>query len=99
MALYPEIKSITKAEIALLPLQAYEGAIQCIHTAAEAEQAAARLLQQDILGFDTETRPSFRKGEVYPPALLQLASEHEISTLSDSTMWSHTFPAQITQCT
>ena len=78
MALYPEIKSITKAEIALLPLQAYEGAIQCICSAAEAEQAAARLLQQDILGFDTETRPSFRKGEVYPPALLQLASEHEI---------------------
>ena len=78
MALYPEITSITKAEIALLPLQAYEGAIQCICSAAEAEQAAARLLQQDILGFDTETRPSFRKGEVYPPALLQLASEHEI---------------------
>ena len=61
-----------------MPLQAYQGAIQCIHTAAEAEQAATRLLQQDVLGFDTETRPSFRKGEVYPPALLQLASEHEI---------------------
>ena len=73
-----EITSITKAEIAQLPLQAYQGAIQCIHTAAEAEQAATRLLQQDVLGFDTETRPSFRKGEVYPPALLQLASEHEI---------------------
>ena len=31
------------------------------YSATEAEQAAARLLQQDILGFDTETRPSFRK--------------------------------------
>jgi hypothetical protein len=27
-----------------------------------------------VLGFDTETRPSYRKGEVYPPALVQLST-------------------------
>lgn len=30
-----------------------------------------------ILGFDTETRPAFKKGEVYPVALLQLATNDE----------------------
>lgn len=35
---------------------------------------ALRLLRGEaVLGFDTETRPSFRRGEVYPPALVQLA--------------------------
>lgn len=36
---------------------------------------AMRIGEPKILGFDTETRPSFRKGEVYKAALLQLATE------------------------
>jgi ribonuclease D len=40
---------------------------------------AVRLLEQEsILGFDTETRPAYRKGESYPPALLQLAGANEV---------------------
>ena len=31
-------------------------------------------LKETHLGFDTETRPSFKKGEYYPPALIQLAT-------------------------
>ena len=27
-----------------------------------------------MLGFDTETRPSFKKGKVYPTSLIQLST-------------------------
>jgi ribonuclease D len=33
------------------------------------------ILKEKILGFDTETRACFKKGESYPPSLVQLAGE------------------------
>ena len=36
--------------------------------------AAQHLLSEKILGFDTETRPAFKKGESYLPSLIQLAA-------------------------
>ncbi|MBQ7617832.1 MAG: 3'-5' exonuclease domain-containing protein 2, partial [Desulfovibrio sp.] len=39
------------------------------------EQARADLSKAGIIGFDTETKPTFRKGRVNKPALVQLASE------------------------
>ncbi len=87
MSLFPEKKSISKAEINELPIQAYEDDIVCCSTPDEAEEAAQKLLKETLLGFDTETRPTFKKGEHYPPALLQLAGEN------------HVFLFQIQQCT
>tara|TARA_B100002019_G_C21180769_1_gene553547 strand:- start:403 stop:1014 length:612 start_codon:yes stop_codon:yes gene_type:complete len=78
MNLFPEKKSISKAEINELTIQAYEGDILCCSTPIAAEEAAQELLKESILGFDTETRPTFRKGEYYPPALLQLAGENYV---------------------
>jgi len=40
--------------------------------------AADALRRESLLGFDTETRPSFRKGQSYPTSLLQLAGRHEV---------------------
>lgn len=37
-------------------------------------QAVEELKVENHLGFDTETRPTFKKGDYYPPALIQLAS-------------------------
>ena len=42
------------------------------------EAAAADLANESHLGFDTETRPSFKKGDYYPPALIQLATERRV---------------------
>jgi len=42
----------------------------------QVEQAVRQLEQEEVLGFDTETRPTFRVGESYPPAVLQLVGEH-----------------------
>lgn len=78
MSVFPEKKHITKAEINVLPPRQYEGSIRLCRTPAEAETAAESLLTQRLLGFDTETRPSFRRGEKYDPSLLQLAADSTV---------------------
>jgi ribonuclease D len=78
MSIYPEKRHITKHEINQLPMQQYEGPIHLCRTPDEAEKAAAKLKKETLLGFDTETRPAFRKGESYDPSLLQLATDTEV---------------------
>jgi len=78
MSGFTEKRHITKAEINELPMQQYEGPIHLCTTVEEAEGAAKKLLKEKLLGFDTETRPAFRKGESYDPSLLQLATESEV---------------------
>lgn len=63
-----------KGEISHLPSVNFTGRIVVVISAAEAEKAVDYLLSQDILGVDTETRPSFRKGENYQVSLLQVSS-------------------------
>lgn len=58
-----------------MPVVSFEGKIVTVDTVEEAEKAAAYLSQFSVLGFDTETRPSFRKGENYKVCLLQLSTE------------------------
>jgi ribonuclease D len=74
--LAPEKRKISKAEINELPLIAWEGEIQILESVEDMTAAAAVLSNESHLGFDTETRPSFKKGDYYPPALIQLATEH-----------------------
>jgi ribonuclease D len=69
-------KSITKEEINQLPMLYYEGKIEIIETKAAALEAIKKLSNEKLLGFDTETRPSFHKGESYQVALVQLATEN-----------------------
>lgn len=53
----------------------FPGKIHLIKTDAELAAVSDVLLEAKELGFDTETRPSFKKGETYRVALLQLATE------------------------
>ena len=71
-----EKRKISKAEINDLPLIAWEGEIQILESIEKMEAVAATLANESHLGFDTETRPSFKKGDYYPPALIQLATKH-----------------------
>ena len=50
------------------------GRIIVILTPGETEKAVRYLLTQDILGFDTETRPSFKRGHQYKVSLLQVST-------------------------
>ncbi|MEM8549230.1 MAG: 3'-5' exonuclease [Verrucomicrobiota bacterium] len=72
--------SITKAEINDLPLFRYEGDIHVVRTMEEARQVVSTLVQQPVLGFDTESRPAFKKGEHYLPSLVQFA-DHQATYL------------------
>jgi ribonuclease D len=56
-----------------MPSGRWEGEVLVVRREEDIEPALARLGGKPVLGFDTETRPSFRRGVAYPPALLQLA--------------------------
>lgn len=58
-----------------LPRYTFEGKIVVIQSKDEAERAVKALRHSAILGIDTETRPSFRRGQSHKVALLQIANE------------------------
>lgn len=69
---------ITKDEINELPLAAWKGEIDIIETLDDAEDAIAELAKHDVLGFDTESRPAFRKGKYYLPSLIQIGTDDRV---------------------
>ena len=72
----PEAKrKLSADEINRIELAAYRGPLHLVSTIEQVQAAADRLSCDKLLGFDTEKRPSFRKGESHPPALLQLAGK------------------------
>lgn len=68
------IVTISKEELAELPLVQYTSGATVIDDAEKVPEAVAHLAAARIVGFDTETRPSFRKGKSFNVSLLQLAS-------------------------
>ncbi|KPL09351.1 MAG: hypothetical protein AMS26_22975 [Bacteroides sp. SM23_62] len=66
--------SIDKEELKKLPLQAFPGTIHVIDSVAGMQKYMPVLKQEKVLGFDTETRPSFRKGRVNKISLVQFAT-------------------------
>ncbi len=65
---------VDKATISQMPRDSFEGRIVVVQKEAEVDEAVNYLLGQKVLGFDTETRPSFHKGHMNQVALLQVAS-------------------------
>jgi ribonuclease D len=70
--------AISKDEINALPRKEYTGSIHVIDSDAKMHAAAQALGGEEVLGFDTETRPAFKVGESYPPALVQLAGSSSV---------------------
>ena len=66
--------NIEKSEIAGMPTVAFEGRIITIDTAEETDKAVKALSGERLLGIDTETRPSFRKGVQHEVSLIQLST-------------------------
>lgn len=65
--------SIDKDEINDKPLGKFEGRIDIVDSKEKLFEAINILEKHSHIGFDTESRPSFRKGEHHPVALIQLA--------------------------
>jgi len=68
-------RTITKEEIAKFDIEEFRGQIREIQTLEDANEAIEYLSKFEIVGFDTETRPAFRKGNTYGVALIQLATD------------------------
>lgn len=69
--------SISKQELASLPTAHFKGKITVIDDSEAVAEAVERLSASDLIGFDTETRPTFKKGQNHQVALMQLSSETE----------------------
>lgn len=67
--------TITKAEIAQMPKVLFEGRIYVIYTESDTDKAIEYLKNQPIVGVDTETRPSFKRGTTHNVALLQISTQ------------------------
>ena len=69
---------ISKEALNELPIRRYEGKVRLITTVPDLEQARADIRRETVVGLDTETRPSFRKGETYLPCLVQAATARAV---------------------
>lgn len=67
--------TIKKEEISLLPVEEYTGRIIVIDTEKDTEKAIQYLMEFPAVGFDTETRPSFKKGLRYKISLMQISTD------------------------
>lgn len=73
-------ENITPEEIQNYELSWFKGRIEVIETLEAFHRVIPRLKKEKLLGFDTETRPSFKKGHRNKVALIQLAS-HDLACL------------------
>ncbi len=71
-------QSITSDKILKLPLVWYDGPIILVENIDDATSCVAELMTESVIGFDTESKPSFRKGEFYMPSLVQLAGSEKV---------------------
>ena len=67
--------TITKEQIAELPVEKFMGRIVVVDHEEKIADALNYLSVQQALGFDTETKPAFERGQVHKVALLQLATQ------------------------
>ena len=68
------IDKISNEQTALLPAIEFRGEIRIVEDERDIAAACKYLVEQPVIGFDTETRPSFRPGVTFRVSLLQLSS-------------------------
>jgi len=79
MALPPDfLRTISKDAVNALPIRRYEGKVVLAATPEDVARATEDFARERVVGFDTETRPTFKVGQKYPPALAQVATERAV---------------------
>ena len=71
-------KEITKEEINELPLRKYEGNIVVATYEDQLAEIFEELAQHAVVGFDTETKPAFKRGVRHEVSLIQLAIPYKV---------------------
>ena len=67
--------TISNEEVSKMTATHFPGKIVVVDDSSQVEAAINDLRQAKIIGFDTETRPSFKKGHTNTMALIQLSTE------------------------
>ncbi len=67
--------SIPKADISTLPVESFQGEVVLIDKPEDVAGAIEHLKACPVIGFDTETKPSFRKNHANKVALMQLSTD------------------------
>jgi ribonuclease D len=75
------VKRISREEMIELPIRRYEGPVHVVVGHPDIERARQDILQERVVGFDTETRPAFKPGEKYRPSLVQFATANAVYLL------------------
>jgi len=70
--------SITKDEVMERPLQSYEGKVVIAADRESTEKAIEEINQFDVVGFDTEAKPTFKKGQIRNISLIQVATAEKV---------------------
>lgn len=72
----PLDRKLSRDEINALDIRRYDGPLELVRSKRHMVNAVRRLKNERLLGFDTETRPAFKKNVSYPTSLLQLAARN-----------------------
>ena len=70
--------SLSKQDINLLPLKKYDGRVEVIANDQRLRAIMPELHAERVLGFDIEVRPTFKSGDHFPPALVQMAGKKKV---------------------
>ena len=97
-------KKLSKNEINSLPQTKFNGDVEVLSSNDNVQAAVNHLMNYDLIGFDTETKPTFVKGPLNPPSILQLACIDKvyIFQLDNESLYKKLFPIlsneNITKC-
>lgn len=97
-------KKLSKNEINSLPQTQFDGNVEVLSSNDNVQAAVNYLMNYDLIGFDTETKPTFVKGPLNPPSIMQLACIDKvyIFQLDNESLYKKLFPIlsneNITKC-
>lgn len=97
-------KKLSKNEINSLPQIKFNGDVEVLSSNDNVQAAVNYLMNYDLIGFDTETKPTFVKGPLNPPSIMQLAciDKAYIFQLDNESLYKKLFPIlsneNITKC-
>ena len=75
-------RDISREAMAALPIRRFEGEVVLVENHRALVRATNDIGRESVVGWDTETRPAFRKGEVYRPSLLQVATARAVYVIA-----------------
>ena len=74
----PAPVTISHDELMSFPILRYTGPVLLIRTAADLQHFREVIRHEHVVGFDIETRPTFRKGQTHTPSVVQIGASREV---------------------